>query len=58
MVTVGTPMGTIQGQIQTTYTNVEYESFKGIPYAEPPIGTLRFAVRYLNCFFFYCLEIN
>ncbi|XP_047106426.1 esterase SG1-like [Schistocerca piceifrons] len=41
-VTVDTPLGPIRGrQLNTTTGNPVY-TFKGIPYAEPPVGSLRF----------------
>ncbi|XP_026673537.1 pyrethroid hydrolase Ces2e-like [Ceratina calcarata] len=40
---VQTNSGPVQGAILTTVWNsIEYSSFKGIPYAAPPIGDLRF----------------
>lgn len=36
--------GDIQGSINKTWTNKEYMQFRGIPYAEPPVGDLRFKV--------------
>ncbi|XP_049850043.1 esterase FE4-like [Schistocerca gregaria] len=41
-VTVSTQEGDLRGQIETTYTNMTMYSFKGIPYAESPVGDLRF----------------
>lgn len=36
---------TIRGRImQTIYDNRTFVAFKGIPYAEPPVGHLRFKV--------------
>lgn len=35
----------IRGRVeQTLYTNRKYVSFRGIPYAKPPVGELRFKV--------------
>ncbi|XP_049947773.1 venom carboxylesterase-6-like [Schistocerca serialis cubense] len=41
-VTVETQEGTLRGLMTETYTNVAMYKFEGIPYAEPPIGDLRF----------------
>ncbi|XP_049850078.1 esterase FE4-like [Schistocerca gregaria] len=41
-VTVETQEGTLRGQISKTYTDVPMYMFQGIPYAEPPVGDLRF----------------
>lgn len=42
---VETTSGGVRGVRKTTLLkNVEYYSFKGIPYAKPPIGDLRFKV--------------
>ncbi|XP_046744930.1 venom carboxylesterase-6-like [Diprion similis] len=42
--TVTTPLGTIEGFYNTTQNGRLYEAYQGIPYAEPPIGDLRFEV--------------
>lgn len=43
---VETTNGPVQGEILTTVTDsVRYSSFKGIPYAEAPLGYNRFKVR-------------
>lgn len=39
--------GCIEGVAQPGYQIDEYEAFFGIPYAEPPLGDLRFAVSSL-----------
>lgn len=41
---VCTEDGCIEGRATNGYQIEEYESFFGIPYAEPPVGKLRFAV--------------
>lgn len=41
---VCTEDGCIEGRATPGYQIEEYESFFGIPYAEPPVGKLRFAV--------------
>ena len=49
---VYTSRGPVQGEILSTVVNsVKYSSFKGIPYAEPPIGCYRFKV------FFKCIPM-
>lgn len=45
---VQTNKGWIKGRYQTTILgNKTYIAFKGVPYAIPPIGHLRFKVRFL-----------
>ncbi|XP_034943628.1 cholinesterase 1-like [Chelonus insularis] len=40
---VQTKYGPVRGEIyETVQTGVEYSSFRGIPYAKPPVGKLRF----------------
>lgn len=42
---VQTTSGLVRGRKFTTlFANKEFYSFRGIPYAEPPIGELRFKV--------------
>jgi len=41
-VTVAAPGGTYVGRILTTAGGTKYNVFRGIPYAEPPVGDLRF----------------
>ncbi|XP_055883813.1 putative inactive carboxylesterase 4 isoform X1 [Biomphalaria glabrata] len=40
---VETPLGPVQGLIEIAVNNQSYLSFRGIPYAKPPVGKLRFA---------------
>ena len=42
---IQTKNGKIRGQkMLTALEEIEYYSFKGIPFAQPPIGNLRFKV--------------
>lgn len=42
---VRTPSGPVRGLIsRTVWHSIKYSSFKGIPYAKPPLGDLRFKV--------------
>lgn len=43
-VVVTTRQGKLRGKRVMTANGVAYYSFKGIPYAKPPIGALRFKV--------------
>lgn len=40
------PDGQIIGTYGETVNGTKYVAFKGIPYAQPPIGNLRFAVSF------------
>lgn len=47
---VETRNGPVRGVLKNTILkDVPYYSFKGIPYAKPPIGSLRFKVN--QCYF-------
>lgn len=37
--------GELEGLVQTTEDGFKFLSFRGIPYAAPPVGNLRFKVR-------------
>lgn len=48
-VTVSTEYGQVRGQSdRTQFEKRPYFAFKGIPYAKPPVGELRFKVCYLS----------
>lgn len=44
---VVTSLGSILGSVKTTRKGFDFYAFRGIPYAEPPIGELRFKVSSL-----------
>lgn len=48
--TVCIRLGCLEGTTQPGYLTPAYEAFLGIPYAEPPIGVLRFAVSEINSY--------
>lgn len=50
--TVTIPNGNIQGTLKTSYNGKTYMQFTGIPYANPPIGNLRFEV-YNDKFYYF-----
>lgn len=43
--TVTTPKGEIEGHVGLTVNLNPFYKFEGVPYAEPPVGELRFEVR-------------
>lgn len=43
---VKTKSGSLVGRHLTTHNGKPIRAFMGIPYAEPPVGVLRFKVRY------------
>lgn len=46
---IETNNGAIRGlQLTTLFNNRTYHSFKGVPYAKPPVGELRFQVAMLG----------
>lgn len=44
---VQTTLGLVQGNLQVSRDGATYFEFLGIPFAAPPIGDLRFEVRFL-----------
>ena len=46
---VNLSQGQLRGKVATTFRGLDYYSFQGVPYANPPIGELRFKV---NCYMF------
>jgi len=45
-VKVPVKQGVVVGQQKKLASGLEYNSFLGVPYAEPPVGELRFRVSY------------
>jgi carboxylesterase type B len=43
--TVSIAQGALQGKVMTSRKGRRIHAFQGIPYAEPPVGDLRFQVR-------------
>lgn len=52
LVVVNTALGPIKGNRRTSYLGDEFFSFRGVPFAKPPVGELRFKV----CLFIYDLK--
>lgn len=51
---VETPSGPVRGLVlRTVWNSVKYSSFKGIPYAKPPLGDLRFKVNLSKTLLFF-----
>lgn len=48
--------GCIEGIAQTGYLIESFEAFLGVPYAEPPIGNLRFSVSKIDVFHLFDFE--
>lgn len=47
-VLVQTKSGPVRGLFKSTVDQLSYISFQGIPYAQPPVGELRFKVRFIQ----------
>lgn len=61
MTRVRIKQGELEGTLEKLTTGDTYVSFKGVPYAKPPIGDLRFRVcEYFMVYFFilYSIFIN
>lgn len=43
---ITTKLGNIKGHYKTSYDGKKFAAFEGIPFAAPPIGKLRFQVKY------------
>lgn len=41
---VNTQYGRIRGSLEKSSEGIDFYAFKGIPYAKPPVGELRFKV--------------
>lgn len=53
VVTIETRQGSLKGLIQQAGSTRNFYSFRGIPYAKPPVGHLRFKVRGNKLCYFY-----
>lgn len=45
---VQTTKGPVKGVVKTSIVGENYYRFRGIPYAKPPVGDLRFKVSFKN----------
>ena len=55
---VNTKNGPVQGAtLQTIFENKAYIAFRGIPFAEPPIKSLRFKVNKILIHYFSMLDL-
>lgn len=56
---VETPSGPVRGLVlRTVWNSVKYSSFKGIPYAKPPLGDLRFKVNLSKTLLFFPSDLD
>lgn len=49
---VRTKLGELRGKIDVASDGQEYYTFHGIPFAEPPVGELRFKVSFVHVYTF------
>lgn len=47
-VTKTTKYGKVRGSVETIYSGKQIERFLGVPYASPPLNSLRFEVSQYN----------
>lgn len=45
-VTIETKLGHVRGTVMLSRNGKRFNAFLGLPYAKPPVGELRFKVRY------------
>lgn len=57
-VEVTVEQGVLNGEIVTSVLGESYYSFKGIPYAKPPVGALRFKVNNFDNFLMFTLFVR
>lgn len=50
--------GILRGKYETSYKGRQFSAFTSIPYAEPPVGDLRFKVLYIFKFSFMHANVN
>lgn len=53
---VETKAGKVRGARQTNFEGDEFYAFRGVPYAKPPVGQLRFQVNLLLFCALFCSE--
>lgn len=51
-----TPLGNLQGSSMKTKSGKLIYAFRGIPYAKPPVGELRFKVSYAFIVYILCVK--
>ena len=43
-------LGQVRGSLMSSFNQREFLAFRGIPYAQPPVGDLRFKVKHTFCY--------
>ena len=51
-----THLGQVRGSRMSSFNQREFIAFRGIPYAQPPVGELRFKVRFTT--FTFSILVN